>query len=489
MIYFNSICFIATAAAFIIYRNYRRMDVKMLWPETKQAGISFGLPLRMYDLYKKLLGYSHKTAAVSKVQSQLHKLMPLCSISEAEDKLYAGMIRIFLTMWMLVHFLAIIFTLTVKETVFCDDGSLIRPDAGAPSYTVEMDMNSSVTGKSKIDVTVSPKLYTDKEREAVFLQAKAYVLETALGDNEAWENICYPLNFIKAVPGTGILVEWTIDDYALLDDSGNIMDKAVSDAGERTFVTVKLVYEAVSETFDIPMTIFPTPVTDKEKFLNAVESKLAEADRGERNKDRLVLPDNADGKAISWSVPKKNTAAAVTMIGILAALLCAAGRVGDIQTKLKEREQQLVLDYPDFVYKLVLLNGAGMNLKSAMETMLGDAKIAGRDGRYVWQEVQAALRAMAQGVSEKQAYELFGQRCAQLPYLKLGSLMVQSLKKGVGGIGHMMSDAADEAVMMKKNAAVKAGEAVGTKLLMPMGLLLAVVLIILIVPAFMTMNM
>ena len=62
-------------------------------------------------------------------------------------------------------------------------------------------------------------------------------------------------------------------------------------------------------------------------------------------------------------------------------------------------------------------------------------------------------------------------------------------KKGVGGIGHMMSDAADEAVMMKKNAAVKAGEAVGTKLLMPMGLLLAVVLIILIVPAFMTMNM
>ena len=66
--------------------------------------------------------------------------------------------------------------------------------------------------------------------------------------------------------------------------------------------------------------------------------------------------------------------------------------------------------------------------------------------------------------------------------------MVQSLKKGVGGINKMMSDAADEAVMMKREAAVKAGEEVGTKLLVPMGVLLMVVLIILVVPAFMTMG-
>lgn len=489
MIYFNSICLIVTAAAFILCRNYRCMDVKTLWSDERQVGISYGLPLWIYDLYKRISGGSPKRKAVSDVQSQLHKLMPLCTLGEAEDKLYTGMIRVFLSVWMLVHFLAIIFTLTVKDSVLCDEGSLMRPKSGEAAYTVALDMDNAVTGKSRLEVNVSPRLYTDQEWEEVFKQAKAYVLDTALGDNETWENICYPLNFIKSVPDTGISVEWVIDDYELLDDSGNILDKAVGDDGKETFVTAKLVYENVSETFDIPMTIVEQPVTAEEKFLNTVERIVTAADHDGRSKDRLILPDSVDGHEILWSVPKKNTAAAVTAIGILAALICAAGKVSDVKTKLKEREQQLALDYPDFVYKLVLLNGAGMNLKSAVETMLGDAKTAGRGGRYVWQEVQAALRAMAQGVSEKQAYELFGQRCAQLPYLKLSSLMVQSLKKGVGGIGRMMSDAADEAVMMKKNAAVKAGEAVGTKLLMPMGLLLAVVLIILIVPAFMTMNM
>ena len=52
----------------------------------------------------------------------------------------------------------------------------------------------------------------------------------------------------------------------------------------------------------------------------------------------------------------------------------------------------------------------------------------------------------------------------------------------------MMSETADEAMMMKREQAKNEGEKVGTKLLMPMGIMLAVVLVILVVPAFLTIN-
>lgn len=145
-------------------------------------------------------------------------------------------------------------------------------------------------------------------------------------------------------------------------------------------------------------------------------------------------------------------------------------------------------DYPELVHKLVLLGYAGVNFKPALSIIIKDARASGCADHYVWQEIEAALRAMEQGVSEVQAYEMLGRRCAQLPYLKLTTMMIQSLKKGVGGIQQMMSETADEAMMMKREQAKNEGEKVGTKLLMPMGIMLAVVLVILVVPAFLTIN-
>lgn len=489
MIYFNIISFTVTVAAFIVYRNYRKSYVRELWPEKKRAGLQYGLPIRIYDTYKRVSAYLFKDRRDTvPVKAQLEKLMPLCSVHEAEEKLYSGIIGIFLWAWLLVHILAVVFVLLAKTPVPFENGNLFRPKAGELPYTAQLEMENDVIGKSEVDVTVSPKLYTEAEREEAFKRAEDYIISEALGGNKDWKKVQGSLNFVKNVPDTGISVEWSVGNYELIDDSGNIIKKDISEQGEDTFVTAKLIYEDISRIIEIPVKVFPKALTEQQRLLNDIRNSLSEADSKYRDEDWMTLPNSLDGHSLVWSVPKKDTAAAVTLLGSILACMCAICKISELKTKVKARDKQLVLDYPDFVYKLILLNGAGMSLKLSVETMLGDAKSAGRDGRYVWQEVQAVLRAMAQGVSEVQAYELFGQRCAQLPYLKLSSLMVQSLKKGVGGIGRMMSDAADEAVMMKREAAVKAGEEVGTKLLMPMGLLLVVVLIILVVPAFMTMN-
>ncbi len=95
---------------------------------------------------------------------------------------------------------------------------------------------------------------------------------------------------------------------------------------------------------------------------------------------------------------------------------------------------------------------------------------------------------MNQGISEVQVYESFGKRCQNASYLKLGTLMVQCTKKGAKGMTKIMADTADEAMMQKREYILRKGEQISTKLLLPMGLLLIVVMAVLIVPAFLSMN-
>ena len=67
-------------------------------------------------------------------------------------------------------------------------------------------------------------------------------------------------------------------------------------------------------------------------------------------------------------------------------------------------------------------------------------------------------------------------------------LLVQQLRKGSGGLVIKLHEEADQSFEERKNAARKRGEEISTKLLIPMFMMLGVVLVILLVPACMTMQ-
>ena len=66
--------------------------------------------------------------------------------------------------------------------------------------------------------------------------------------------------------------------------------------------------------------------------------------------------------------------------------------------------------------------------------------------------------------------------------------MSQNLRKGMKGLTQMLKLESIQAFEERKARAKKLGEEAGTKLLFPMFLMLAVVLIIVIVPAFMSLQ-
>lgn len=74
-------------------------------------------------------------------------------------------------------------------------------------------------------------------------------------------------------------------------------------------------------------------------------------------------------------------------------------------------------------------------------------------------------------------------------YVKLGALLSQNLRRGTRGLSQLLKIESVQAFEERKARAKRIGEEAGTKLLGPLFLMLAVVLFIVIVPAFMSMQM
>ena len=91
---------------------------------------------------------------------------------------------------------------------------------------------------------------------------------------------------------------------------------------------------------------------------------------------------------------------------------------------------------------------------------------------------------MKSGIAEAESYERFARRCGLTVYMKFGALLSQNLKKGTKGLADIFRMEAVQAMEDRKSRAKRLGEEAGTKLLVPMFLMLAVVMAVIIIPAF-----
>ena len=104
--------------------------------------------------------------------------------------------------------------------------------------------------------------------------------------------------------------------------------------------------------------------------------------------------------------------------------------------------------------------------------------------RYAYEEMIIAVREMDNGLAAEKAFENFGRRCKQASYRKLATLLSQYLKKGGTSIGIQLQQESANAFEERKQQVRQLGEKAGTKLLAPMLLLLFMVMIVILVPAF-----
>jgi hypothetical protein len=220
-----------------------------------------------------------------------------------------------------------------------------------------------------------------------------------------------------------------------------------------------------------------------------IQDKLHKSESESRQDKDIVLPDEIGGKSLSWSYKKSFTGLLFLIATPILILLLYYSKDRDLHKQVLEREEQMMADYPEIVSSLALLIGAGMTVPNAWNKIARDYKTRKEETgriRYAYEEMLFTIYEMESGVVQTTAYERFGRRCRLPRYNKLVAMLSQNIRKGAVNLPLILKEEAGDAFEDRKHSARKQGEKAGTKLLVPMMLLLGVTMVIIMVPAFKT---
>lgn len=410
-------------------------------------------------------------------------------------------------------FLVFSFILTIKER---QEGSkeyitaLERPKEGEGKQDIILWFETEDGVKSQIPFTVSEKRLQGEELEEYYETVYLYIKEMVLGENVSTYEVSQNLNLIKSIPDSNMTISWAMEpsDYVGLD--GTLLNEDVPKEGVDVLLTATLTYFEDKRYHTFGIHILPKEYTKEEIQYKQIEEALIKSEEESRTEDTMNLPDTVGEARILFSIEKEEKAALLFGMGVIAAFFVKLAYEEKIKEGKERREEQLLLDYPEMVSKFTLLLNAGMTPIAAFERIGMDYKTSrvGEDPKkedkkkskknkkkegkkeeqlhYVYEEILYMLSQIKAGISEGVAIEEFGRRCRLICYLRFSTIVVQNMKKGTKGIVPMLELEAKTAYESRKDFIRQMGEKAGTKLLGPMMGMLILVMILIMVPAFLS---
>lgn len=332
----------------------------------------------------------------------------------------------------------------------------------------------------EVNITVNPKTPDEAELNKLFEDIYEKILTKIVGGNNSLSEVTGNLDFTYNTE-SGVTIQYFLDDYSVINSFGEVNNKSLQ-SPEAVNISVELQYGDKYKTYKIPVVVLPGQITEEEQ----INTELSNRINGENtNSDYAELPEEIDGKKVKFYEKKKKILPYFFAMFLIIAFLIYYYKIYNPKLTKEKRDKLLITDYPEIVSKLSLLMGAGMSTYNALIKITEDYKKTGKT-KPAYEELSVCLSRISAGIPETDSYVEFGQRCGVMCYIKLGNLLAQNISKGTDNIFRLLKEETEKAFEDRKALAKKLGEEAGTKLLLPMTMMLSVVLIIIVIPAFMS---
>ncbi|MDF2886410.1 MAG: hypothetical protein K0R23_795 [Lacrimispora sp.] len=342
--------------------------------------------------------------------------------------------------------------------------------------------------KLLIEIPVRERQYTEKEAVDLFDRMETELQTQMLSENDSLDSIRHNLNLKTRLESLGLSVRWETSNPELIDSFGTVYNEGISDGGKEILIIAEVSDGIHKRSYQFKGKVYPPVLTMEEKQKAAFRKWADTIDTKQQTNDSLVLPDLYEEKKLKYFKPKEGSYGVLPVLGFVLAILLQIRTQVEKQKKTRLREQQLLMDYSEVVSKLVVYIGAGYTVRGAWERIAsgyGESLNNGRRTiRPAYEEMVKTASQLKSGMSESRAYSEFGRRCGLQPYIKLAALLDQNQKNGGKQLRNALDIEMASAFEQRKNAARKLGEEAGTKLLLPLLLILLVVMTMIVVPAF-----
>ena len=468
----------------------------------------------------------------------------------------------------------LVFFLGLQDGTLKEGFRLPRNSYGGQKQYITLEVSGLTEDTSvPLDITVSPKRYTEEEADAVFREIYDQLEELVVAEGESFANLQHDLHLMTKLPKYGVQLSW--DFYPELDPAlvaGSVPQdadapaeatgegemplgddapaealaegEAVTEDADATAIAMAEQREAArayyrkyrhlmdsdgtlhnetlapgtvvtgylslimstdivptstdgetkylktqyhSAPYRIYVGIVPRALSRYESLLLQLQQAITAEDEGSLGENMLSLPTEIDGQRIYYSEHEDRSYLLLPLLGVIAAMAIYMRQGQARRTEKKQREALLMLDYSELVSKLMVYIGAGLTVRNALETISQhfDALIARgiKEDRPLYQELRTMVIQFRRNMPESEIYLSFGRRVNLKPYTKLVSLIEQNRMNGARNLRAMLELEMEDAFEQRKTTARRLGEEAGTKLLLPLFIMLGIVMIIVIVPA------
>lgn len=438
-------------------------------------------------LYKKICRCIPKTFSSPQVEKDLLQLYPGESSECLKTEYYVKKAAVCLAVVFGGTFIGVIARFNAESGIILnEDGSIIREGYEGRNKEAWLAVDY---GQEQMDfqVEVEPLLLSGSQAVAL---VEAFIEELPryiVGKNESLEKVSYDLVLEKKYTGSPVAVEWKSDKPGVLSDDGQIFSL---DEKQEVILTAKVSYgECVMEA-EFPVTLVLPEMTAKERDYQELKELLEHSQKESVTEERWKLPDEWQGRSVAWRQIVEDKSLHLWSAAMAAAVVVFFVLDRDLHEQLEKRKKGLRREYPEIVHKLALYVGAGMTVRGAFQKIAGDYEAKRRDGGRkspAYDEIVYTCRELYSGISEGIAYEHFGRRTGLQEYIRLTALLAQNLKRGNSTLLERLREEADKSAEERLQQSKKLGEEAGTKLLVPMVLMLAVVMAVIMIPALSNM--
>lgn len=437
-------------------------------------------------IFKRICIYKIPIFSSGQVEKDLRSLHP----GEGKERLKTDYYIKKISLSLAVLFVGTLLGMLVKynslsSLLLDEEGKISRGSYREGSVEVQLKADNGEKGDEVFWIEVAPTQLTEDETEILFNDLLEKLPEYILGENESLEEINSDLVLEESYGDYPFLIEWESSNLSVVGNTGRVYAKEEPVSVE---LTVKITYEKIVREEMLPLRVVPKALSPEEKAHADLEELLLASEYDSRSEEVWKLPDDWQGEAIEWRQEIDDYSVVVWILAIVTAMSVFVMSDQDLHKKLEQRKKLMQRDYPDIVHKLVLYVGAGMTTRGAFQKIAGDYEQKREMvPRPAYEEMLYACRELHSGVSEGVVYEHFGKRTGLQEYIRLGTLLTQNLKKGNSTLLERLKEEADRAGEEKLQSCKRLGEEAGTKLLVPMVLMLVVVMIMIMIPAFSSM--
>lgn len=371
-------------------------------------------------------------------------------------------------------------------------GRIVRQTNGDVNQELSLTLNAGdVLENYPYELTVRAPGLSQEEANVLFEKAIAEIDESFCPRGEDLSHVTGGVALHDSYVNRQVAAEWFFSDYRYIDTEGIGVEEHLPEDGQVLSAEVLLTCGGYEQTYQFGFVLFPREKTEAERLLSEIEKTLEERQES-GDASYLELPSEINGVPLTWEVKEEHLVLKVLLLEAAVLFMLPMLLREQQKSEAKKREQRLMLDYPDLVSKLTILVGSGMSIKQAWHKISAqyldkrEKNIVGESDAY--EEMVKADRELWDGESERVAYQRFGERTGVYAYHRLVRLLVQNLQKGNQGLCELLEEESEAAFLERTFLARKLGEEAGTKLLLPMILMMGIIMVIVIMPAIMNLS-